>query len=149
MDIVVHVEGDKKLTGGFSSFFSELHKAARKTGGRLRVIPGCGREQTMRDFRRPLPLRGETWRVLLIDSERELEPTQQGDPEFWVEPNRTFWMVQCLEAWFLADKDALESFYGTGFRRKALPPNERVENIPKDDVSSSLVAATRDTSKGT
>ena len=57
-------------------------------------------------------------------------------------------MVQLLEAWFLADQDALERFYGDGFRRSALRQNPEVEHIPKADVLESLNDATRETQKG-
>ena len=57
-------------------------------------------------------------------------------------------MVQVMESWFLADVDTLESFYGQGFRRRSLPANPNIEDIPKQDVDNGLVAATRDTSKG-
>ena len=29
-------------------------------------------------------------------------------------------MVQCMESWFLADRDALKEFYGQGYRQNAL-----------------------------
>jgi hypothetical protein len=58
-----------------------------------------------------------------------------------------FWMVQIMEAWFLADPEALERFYGKGFRRDALKPNPKVEEIPKDDVLESIKQATRETKK--
>jgi len=57
-------------------------------------------------------------------------------------------MVEMMESWFHADKDALESFYGPDFRRNALKPNPRVEEIPKKDLMDGLKAATRNTSKG-
>ena len=31
--------------------------------------------------------------------------------------DRVFWMVELMEAWFLADRDALASYYGAEFRR--------------------------------
>jgi len=37
-------------------------------------------------------------------------------------------MVQVMEAWLIADKDALKNFYGQKFRKKAIPSRENVEN---------------------
>lgn len=63
-------------------------------------------------------------------------------------PNETkFWMVELMEAWFLADPDALETYYRNGFKRNSLRQNPLVEEIPKADVMSSLLRATRGTQK--
>ena len=56
-------------------------------------------------------------------------------------------MVQLMEAWFLADPEALERFYGNGFRRNALRQNPQVEEIPKADVLESLKQAVKETKK--
>ena len=45
---------------------------------------------------------------------------------------------KCMESWFLADKDTLESYYGQGFLRNSLPARPKVEAIPKATVMSSL-----------
>jgi hypothetical protein len=57
-------------------------------------------------------------------------------------------MVQTVEAWLIADADALAGFYGQGFQRSALPRRQNVEAIPKDDLASSLERATEHTQKG-
>ena len=61
-----------------------------------------------------------------------------------------FWMVEMMESWFHADKDALERFYGSGpkFRRNALSANPNVEQISKKDLKNGLSEATKGTSKG-
>jgi hypothetical protein len=57
-------------------------------------------------------------------------------------------MVQTVEAWIVADPEALSDFYGHGFLRNALPGSDDVEVIPKDRLLSSLSRATRSTQKG-
>ena len=59
-------------------------------------------------------------------------------------------MVQCMESWFLADRDALEAFYGSQcFRKQRLPGRESdVERISKDDVLRRLHDASRDCRNG-
>jgi hypothetical protein len=52
-------------------------------------------------------------------------------------------MIQCMEAWFLADKDALERYFGQGFNRNALPDRTDVENISKSQIYQGLKNATR------
>ena len=59
-----------------------------------------------------------------------------------------FWMVEMMESWFHADKDKLEEFYGQGFRKNALKPNPKVEEISKTDLENGLKTATKDTNKG-
>ena len=56
-------------------------------------------------------------------------------------------MVQVMESWFLADREALEEFYGQGYRSNALPPEQNVEQIPKQDVFKGLDQAARNTGK--
>lgn len=58
-------------------------------------------------------------------------------------------MVELMEAWFHADKDALERFYNDKkFRRNALKANPKVEQIPKKDIEEGLSNATKEVSKG-
>ena len=57
-------------------------------------------------------------------------------------------MVQAMESWFLADKEALTAYYGQGFRRQSLPANPNIEQIPKNDVLDGLQRATQGVSKG-
>ena len=57
-------------------------------------------------------------------------------------------MVQTMEAWFHADKESLQEYYGQGFRSAALRPRLDVENIDKDDLFAGLIAATKDCKKG-
>ncbi len=61
---------------------------------------------------------------------------------------RLFFMVQLMEAWFLADETALQAFYGPNFNVNSLTANSNVENIAKTEVMRRLRNATRGTSKG-
>ncbi len=71
----------------------------------------------------------------------------------WVQPPGTthidlHFMVECTEAWFLADQAALMNFYGAGFRPNALPANPNVELVAKADVLDGLRRATVGTRRG-
>jgi hypothetical protein len=58
-------------------------------------------------------------------------------------------MVQLMEAWFLADPEAVEAYYGkAGFSSKTIGGTQDVEAVPKSEVLRRLKAATKDTSKG-
>ena len=57
-------------------------------------------------------------------------------------------MAQTMEAWLVADRDALGEYYGGGFLDSAIPDNTNVEEIDKATLESALDAATRGTQKG-
>lgn len=97
----------------------------------------AGKATAEADFRTAQKEHRDALNILLKDSEGS---------SFQIHES-VFWMVQLMEAWFLADPDALEHFYGQGFRRNALKPNPKVEEIPKDDVLDSIKEAVRKTKK--
>ena len=95
--------------------------------------------------------------MLLVDAE---EPVRAVGPwehlkvsDNWDRPpgatdDQCHLMVQVMESWFLADVDALESFYGQGFRNGSLPANRDVEQVSKQDVLNGLAQATARSGKG-
>ena len=62
-----------------------------------------------------------------------------------IPPDQVHLMVQCMEAWFVADRQALMDYYGREFRGNALPGNPNPEQIPKRDLMDGLDRATRGT----
>ena len=160
MSVKVYVEGGgdrqelrTKCRQGFSTFF-------RKTelDGRMPRIIACGdRQKTYDKFCTALAnSTDDDFIVLLVDSEGPVmsdpwlhlqERDRWGKPAGATDDNAHL-MVQCMEAWFLADKDALAHFFGAEFNRNALPQRVEVENIPKDDLENGLKAATRQCGKG-
>jgi hypothetical protein len=53
-----------------------------------------------------------------------------------------------MEAWIVADPDALAAYCGQKFRNNALPKAQNLETVAKNDVAKALEEATRDTQKG-
>jgi predicted metal-dependent HD superfamily phosphohydrolase len=53
-----------------------------------------------------------------------------------------------MEAWIVADVDALVKYYGQGFARNVLPVRQNLEDEPKLDLYDKLARATRNTQKG-
>ena len=53
-------------------------------------------------------------------------------------------MVQCMEAWIVADPDALAKFYGQYFAHNSLPVRPNLEEEPKQGVYDKLDRATSD-----
>ena len=161
MRSIVYVEGggDTKALRtecrrGFSIF---LDKAGLK--GRMPKIAACGaRQQAYDDFCHALDAVGnDKFIALLVDSEG---PVAKGNSPWAHLKKRDGWdkpraaredsahlMVQCMEAWFLADGDTLADFFGAGFNKKALPARPDIEDIPKSDLEKSLKKATRQCGK--
>lgn len=122
---------------------------------RLRINASGGREQTFDDFKLAMPnCRVGEIVVLLVDSETPVtaatgvEHLRANDN--WIFPNLgnhcVFLMVQTMESWFLADRNAMQTFYDGGFSPKSLPGSpSSVETIRKEDVASGLKAATAKT----
>jgi hypothetical protein len=53
-----------------------------------------------------------------------------------------------MEAWFLADRGTLATYFGVEFNANGPPGREDVENISKADVFSGLKNATRRSNMG-
>jgi hypothetical protein len=47
-----------------------------------------------------------------------------------------------MEAWFHADKEVLQQYFGQGFRLTALKQRQDIDNIPKADLFSGMQMAT-------
>ena len=146
-EIWLYFEGHKSLREGFRQFFARLPDPPR-----IRLVAGCGREQTMRDFVRGIRDHQESLVLLLVDLDgadpadlcAQLRTRAASlDPQ-----SQVHFMVQVMEAWFLADRQALRDFYGPGLQEGRLPGNPQVEGIPKQVVLKGLQLATRKAGKG-
>lgn len=139
--VKVYYEGNERLKEGFRKFFREV--------GQPRFITAYSRSEAIRDFGKAIGQNPKARILLLIDSEGP--DTRRAFQETEL-PQRlsgsVLWMVQVMEAWFLADVSAMKHYYGPGFHHKALPRNPKVEEIPKKDVLAGLKKATKGTGKG-
>ena len=91
--------------------------------------------------------------LLLVDSEGPVAagtgPWQHlKDRDGWDRPEgatdaHVHLMVQCMEAWFLADRAALAEYFGNGFSENSLPGRLDVEEVSKQDLERGLNTATR------
>lgn len=130
--------------------------SARARGIRFRLI--AGEAKAVEDFVKALKSHPHAINVLLIDAEGPDDGAlgtrlkARGD---WNPPrghpvadDQVHFMVQVMESWFLADREALSGYYGQRFRENRLPGNPRIEEIPKEDVLNGLREASRGTEKG-
>ena len=134
VNVVVYVEGGgttselrTRCRRGFSEFFQ---RAGLR--GRMPRVVACGsRQDTYSDFCTALRSAAKSGKlpVLLVDSESRVKDDctpwdHLRRSDNWSQPDgasvdHVFLMVQCMEAWFVADRSVLESFFGQGFNAKA------------------------------
>lgn len=148
--------GDSKAlrTACREGFRSLLERAGLQ--GRLPRISACGgRRQAYDDFCRAAQ-GNEGTPYLLVDSEDAVETdspwehvkTRRGDG--WEKPthatdDQLHLMVQCMEAWLVADRGALARYWGHGVRDSALPAaTAPIEKVSKLDLYDRLKQATKD-----
>ena len=144
-----HRELKTKCRKAFKAFFE------RYLAGRMPRVVACGGRQTAYDdFCTALThAKDGDFIVLLVDSEGPVAETSGPwlhlkNRDNWDKPDgatddHAHLMVQCMEAWFLADKDCPVTFFGHGFNERALPGRSSIEEIPKRDIEEGLKRATR------
>lgn len=158
MSITIYVEGGGKgsLKPKCRKGFTEFIKRAGFEG-RMPRIMACGSRDDAYDKFKTAHENNKIC-MLLVDAEDSIKvgdkPWQHlNKRDGWSKPSNAteeqcHMMVLIMESWFLADKEALQEYYGQGFRADAIPQYNNVEIVPKDDVLDKLRQATRNTKKG-
>ena len=157
--VKVYVEGGgetRHQRRNLRKAFAQFVEKAGLRGNMPRVI-ACGpRAAAFDDFKDGHREPGSI-AILLVDSEGPVTadtPWQHlQDRDGWDRPPHTdtdqcHLMVQVMESWFVADREALADFYGSGFRSSAIPQWPEIEEVPKMDVLSRLRQATSSTRNG-
>ena len=153
----LYIEGGgerRDLSARFREGWNEFFKSAG-LASKTKVVRGGGRGKTFDLFvtatenNRPNEIP-----ILLVDSE---DPVASGHTVWqhlfarkddgWQRPpnaddDQAFLMVQAMETWFLADRDALRKYFGTRFRQNALKKWPDLEAVPKPTVLAALKRAT-------
>jgi hypothetical protein len=157
--IRVYVEGGfegSTKTNCRKAFSMFLAKVVRP--GSFKVIASGSRTQAFQDFCSALRQHPGDYNVLLVDSEtavttRPWQHLREREGDNWTRPagaddDQAQLMVQVMEAWFLADQDALSTYYKQGFLRNSLPRQKNIERLDKRTVFERLSHASKDTQKG-
>lgn len=161
--IQIYVEGGgdnnkalaSKCRHGFAAFFKKAGFA-----GRMPTVVACGaRNRAFQEFRRALRNASDTHLpLLLVDSEGTVASGNGPWQHLYVRDNWTkpagagddhvYLMVQCMEAWFLADPDTLANYFGPDFQRDKLPRHTDLAAVDPEGIVEGLRSASRMTSKG-
>ena len=125
-----------------------------------KVMVGGGRVQTFRSFAKSLrSSHPDELPLLLVDSEGRVadehsawqhlnaRPEDNWDQPPGTDNNSAYLMVQSMETWFLADRDALRRFFGPSLSENNFREWQNLETVPKDTVYNALERATRDCQK--
>lgn len=144
---------------GWSAFLQDLVDEARKRSIKWQVIACGGRGDAFNNFCKALRTHPDAFNVLLIDSEGSVGESDTSPWDYlqqhdrWKRPSDTtddqcFLMVQSMEAWIIADREALADYYGQGFNPGSLPGGN-VEHVEPQRLVDALNQAVRETSKRT
>lgn len=160
-EVRIYIEGGGKsdtkaaIREGFSNFLQPLCDLARKRGIRWSITACGSRSSAFETFKTALETYSDAFLVLLVDSEvpvvgghwKHLQETD-GWKSGKLPDDHCHLMVQTVEAWLIADPEALTRYYGQHFRRNVLPEQTDVETIPKEQLLEKLKRATEKTQKG-
>ena len=160
MSVKLFVEGggnSKVLKSACRRGFSIFIEKAGAKNRMPRIVASGSRDQAYDQFKTAHVQQNEV-AMLLVDAEGPVSSAGSWlhlqSRDNWPRPpgasnDQCHLMIQVMESWFLADREALAKFYRQGFRPNALPGNPGdVERIPKKDVEDGLDRATQATAKG-
>ena len=152
--MTVYVEGGgdgRSLRARFREGWRQFLQSAGV--GRVKIVRGGGRKQTFDRFATAVTAAAPGAAVLLlVDSEGPVAEGRTvwehlGARDGWTRPDgagddQAYLMVQLMETWFLADRDALRAYFGARFRENAIRDWPALENVPKKTVLKALDRAT-------
>lgn len=141
----------KPLRKGFRLFLRNMGLDDSK----IQIVLCGGRNATYKRFDNACRNHTAVYNVLLVDSEGPVNTTTTPkqylrDRDSWQvdgSDDQYHLMVQAMEAWLIADQEAVKLYYGQGFQESALPDTQDVEQIEKDILDTSLNRAANKTNK--
>ena len=158
MNVKIYVEGggdNKALKTLCRKGFRQFFERAGLQGRMPRIIACGSRDDAYSSFMTAAANAGENdFPMLLVDSEEEVTEDQPWKHlqarDDWRRPelagnDQAHLMVQCMESWFLADRQCLAKYFGDGFTEKPLPGNRNIEEVAKAKVFEALEMSTRKT----
>lgn len=161
--IRIYIEGggdsaDTKaiLRRGFNGLLRELRTTAQQRRIAWTIVLCGSRERTFDNFLTALQTHRDALNVLLVDAEGPVtgapwEHLRRRDG--WQRPEgvideQCHLMVQSMEAWIVADVEALRAYYGAQLNANPLPRTAQIETVDRERIAAALAEATRPTRKG-
>jgi len=148
-------ESKGALRQGMDGFLEPLKQAARVKAIHWKLICCGPRDEAFRGFQNALRRGDDDIVVLLVDSEGPVEAEPSAHLHIrdgWnlndVDDRTVHLMVQMMEAWIVADVDALRGYYGQRLSEAALPRAADLERVRRQDLANQLQRATQRTQKG-
>ncbi len=156
--IAIYMEGGGRgknskgdLRKGMEGFLAEIKNAWRAQKWHWRLVACGSRDEAYKGFQNG----NADIVVLLVDAEDpvSLTPTDHlTTRDGWnlngVNDDHVHLMVQTMEAWIVADPNAVSAYYGQGFKRHILPHHQNLEGESKKNIERVLDDATKNTQKG-
>ena len=156
-EVTVHFEGHSNLRPGFHKIFEPHVNHARRQRIRFKLIAGGSRTEAVKDFLRSCRSRPSNVNVLLIDSEGPVPDTVSAiqslrAQRFWdksvvCDDDQVNLMVQAMEAWFIADPQALINHFGQDFNINALPSPQSAESVSPNDLTTAIHGGLRNSGR--
>ena len=147
-EVTIHFEGHRNLRHGFHKLFEPHKERARRRRTRFNLIAGGSRAEVVKDFLRSCRWQPSNVNVLLIDSEgpvsdtasaiRSLRTQSYWDGSVACDDDQINLMVQAMEAWFIADPQALIGHFGHDFNVKVLPSPQNAESVAPGDLTAAI-----------
>ena len=146
-EVNILFEGDSKLRPGFRNLLDRHVERARRQRIRFKLIAGGPGPEAVKDFLRVCRTRPYQLNILIIDSEgpvpntvhaiRTLRANSFWDQDVVCDDDQINFMVQAMEAWFIADPEALIKCYGQDFNINLLPNPQNAESTaPSETVAA-------------
>ena len=137
---------DRVFKEAWTAFFT----AAGLAGRLPRIVRGEGRSATFRKFTTARRRANEVF-LLLVDSEGPVAPDHSAwqhlrNWDNWDQPpgaadDGAYLMVQVMETWFLADREALRGFFGPQLNENHFREWPNLEEVHKDTALNALERA--------
>ena len=130
--ISIYFEGDELLTEGLREFLSIEITLARAHKVRVKLIASGARAE--RYSLAGKKLQPKATHFVLKDAEVPIKGAA---------PKNTFYWIQVMESWFLADPNAIQKALGSCVNTSKVPKWNSIESVPKADVLHKISSLTK------